>query len=92
VVPARSKATLDVVDPATGAVLAGVPRGTAEDIDDAVRAAEAALPAWRDTSPATRGELLYRRAELVREHNDDINRLEAVEVGHPVGPSPSPPG
>ncbi|MFJ9021876.1 aldehyde dehydrogenase family protein [Streptomyces sp. NPDC102259] len=37
-----------------------------EGIDDAVRAAEAALPAWRDTSPAVRGELLYRWAELVR--------------------------
>ncbi|MEU1515627.1 aldehyde dehydrogenase family protein [Streptomyces sp. NPDC005811] len=87
-VPARSRATLDVVNPATGAVLARVPRGTAEDVDDAVRAAEAALPAWRDTSPATRGELLHRWAESVREHDDEINLLEAVEVGHPVGPSP----
>ncbi|NUR43181.1 MAG: aldehyde dehydrogenase [Streptomyces sp.] len=87
-VPARSKATIDVVNPATGALLARVPRGTAEDVDDAVRAAEQALPAWRDTSPATRGELLYRWAALVREHDDDINRLEAIEVGHPVGPSP----
>ncbi|MFJ9896435.1 aldehyde dehydrogenase family protein [Streptomyces sp. NPDC091280] len=87
-VPARSKSTLDVVNPATGAVVARVPRGTAQDVDDAVRSAAAALPAWRDTSPAVRGELLYRWAELVREHDDDINRLEAIEVGHPVGPSP----
>ncbi|UUU29434.1 aldehyde dehydrogenase family protein [Streptomyces sp. CA-210063] len=87
-VSARSKATLDVVNPATGAVIARVPRGTAKDIDDAVRAAEDALPAWRDTSPASRSELLYRWAELVREHDDAINRLEAIEVGHPVGPSP----
>jgi acyl-CoA reductase-like NAD-dependent aldehyde dehydrogenase len=87
-VPARSKTTLDVLNPATGELLARIPRGTAEDIDDAVRSAESALPAWRDTSPATRGEILYRWAELVREHDDDINRLSAVEVGHPVGPSP----
>ncbi|WP_046727286.1 aldehyde dehydrogenase family protein [Streptomyces humi] len=87
-VSARSGSTLDVVDPATGTVLARVPRGSAEDIDDAVRAAEAALPAWRDTNPAVRGELLYRWAESVREHDDTINRLEALEVGHPVGPSP----
>ncbi|MGW2288795.1 aldehyde dehydrogenase family protein [Streptomyces phaeochromogenes] len=87
-ISARSKATIDVVNPATGALVARVPRGTAEDIDDAVRAAQQAMPAWRDTSPATRGELLYRWAELVREHDDDINRLEAIEVGHPVGPSP----
>ena len=87
-VPARTKSTIDVANPATGAVLARVPRGTAEDIDDAVRAAEEALPAWRDTSPARRGELLYRWAELVREHDAAINELEAVEVGRPVGPSP----
>ena len=87
-VPARAKSTIDVTNPATGAVLARVPRGTAEDIDDAVRAAEEALPAWRDTSPARRGELLYRWAESVREHDAAINELEAVEVGHPVGPSP----
>ncbi|MFI6620596.1 aldehyde dehydrogenase family protein [Streptomyces sp. NPDC050528] len=87
-VPARTKSTIDVVNPATGAVLGRVPRGTAEDVDDAVRAAEEALPAWRDTSPARRGELLYRWAESVREHDAAINELEAVEVGHPVGPSP----
>jgi aldehyde dehydrogenase (NAD+) len=86
--PARAKDSIDVIDPATGEVLASVPRGTAEDIDDAVRAAADALPAWRDTSPSARGELLYRWAQLVREHDDTINRLEAAEVGHPVGPNP----
>jgi acyl-CoA reductase-like NAD-dependent aldehyde dehydrogenase len=86
--PARAKDTIDVIDPATGDPLAAVARGTAEDVDDAVRAAEAALPAWRDTSPAARGERLYRWAQLVREHDDAINRLEAAEVGHPVGPNP----
>ena len=87
-VSARSEATLEVLDPATGDLIASVPRSTAEDVDDAVRAAEAALPAWRETSPADRGELLYRWARLVREHDDEINRLEAREVGHPVGPNP----
>lgn len=87
-VPARSKAEIDVVDPATGTVLAHVPRGTAVDVDDAVTAAERALPAWRESSPADRGELLHRWALLVREHDAEINRLEAAEVGHPVGPNP----
>jgi aldehyde dehydrogenase (NAD+) len=87
-VPARAKATIDVINPATGDVLARVPRGTAEDIDDAVRAAADALPGWRDTNPSDRGGLLYRWAQLAREHDATINRLEAIEVGHPVGPSP----
>jgi acyl-CoA reductase-like NAD-dependent aldehyde dehydrogenase len=87
-VPARTRDTIDVTDPATGDVLAAVPRGTADDIDDAVRAAQDALPAWRDSSPAGRGELLYRWAQLVREHDAEINWLEAAEVGHPVGPNP----
>ncbi|GAA2892714.1 aldehyde dehydrogenase family protein [Streptomyces mexicanus] len=90
-VPARSKSTLDVVNPATGEVLARVPRGGAEDIDDAVRAAEAALPAWRDTSPSRRADLLFRWAQLIREHEAQLEQLEATEVGRPVGPSPLAP-
>ena len=87
-VPARSRATIDVLDPSDGSLIARVARGGAADVDDAVSAAQAALPAWRDTSPAERGELLHRWAELADEHDDVINRLEAAEVGHPVGPSP----
>ncbi|MER6926294.1 aldehyde dehydrogenase family protein, partial [Streptomyces spiralis] len=90
-IPARGKSTLDVVNPATGEVLARVPRGGAEDIDDAVRAAEAALPAWRDMSPSRRADLLFRWAQLIREHEAELEQLEATEVGRPVGPSPLAP-
>jgi acyl-CoA reductase-like NAD-dependent aldehyde dehydrogenase len=65
-----------------------MPTATAKDVDDAVSAAAGALPGWRDASPAYRGELLYRWAQLVREHDWEINHLEAIEVGHPVGPNP----
>ncbi|WP_255945515.1 aldehyde dehydrogenase family protein [Streptomyces odontomachi] len=90
-VPARTKDSIDVIDPATGRVLARVPRGGAEEIDDAVRAAQAALPAWRDTSPSRRAELLLRWAQLIREREALIEQLEATEVGRPVGPSPLAP-
>ncbi|MEV6349193.1 aldehyde dehydrogenase family protein [Actinoplanes sp. NPDC051851] len=86
--PARSGATIDVLDPSNGTLLARVARGDAPDVADAVTAAQAALPAWRDTSPAERGELLYRWAELTLEYDEVINVLQAAEVGHPVGPSP----
>jgi aldehyde dehydrogenase (NAD+) len=90
-VPAVSGETIDVIDPATGDLLARVPRGTAADVDAAVRAAEAAFPAWRDTSASARGALVARWAALVEEHGAEIDRLESQEVGRPHwGPPPMP--
>jgi aldehyde dehydrogenase (NAD+) len=90
-VPARSGDTIDVINPATGDILAAVPRGTDADVDDAVAAAAQAYPAWRDTSPSVRGQLLLRWAELCREHSAELDLLERMEVGRPGwGPGPMP--
>jgi aldehyde dehydrogenase (NAD+) len=90
-VPARGGQTIDVINPATGETLLRVPRGGPDDIDDAVRAAAAAFPAWRDTSPSERAALLYRWAALCRDHEHEIDILERMEVGRPRwGPSPVP--
>ena len=90
-VPARSGDTIDVINPANQELLLRVPRGAAEDVDAAVKAAAAAFPAWRDTSPTVRGQLLVRWAELCREHDQEIDLLERQEVGRPHwGPSPVP--
>jgi aldehyde dehydrogenase (NAD+) len=90
-VPAASGETIEVIDPATGDLLARVPRGTAADVDAAVRAAEAAFPAWRDTSATARGALVARWAALVEEHAAELDRLESQEVGRPHwGPPPMP--
>ncbi len=90
-VAARSGATIDVINPATGETLAAVPRGGDDDIADAVAAAGAAFPAWRDTSPSVRGQLLLRWAELCREHGAELDLLERMEVGRPGwGPGPMP--
>jgi acyl-CoA reductase-like NAD-dependent aldehyde dehydrogenase len=90
-VPARSGETIDVIDPATQEVLVSVPRGGAADVDEAAAAAAAAFPAWRDASPVTRAEGLYRWADLCRAHANEISSLESMEVGHPYwGPSPVP--
>ena len=53
---------MDVVNPATGDVLAAVPRGTASDVEHAVAAAARALPAWRDTPVGERAERLLALA------------------------------
>jgi aldehyde dehydrogenase (NAD+) len=82
-VPALSGETIDVIDPATGETLARVPRGTAGDVDAAVRAAAEAFPAWRDTDATTRGELLLRWVRLIEEHEKDLDRLESQDVGRP---------
>ncbi len=90
-VPAASGETIDVLNPATGEILLRVPRGAAADIDAAVTAAAAAFPAWRDTSPVVRAELLQAWARLCREHETQLATLESLEVGHPYwGPSPVP--
>lgn len=90
-VPAAGGETIDVINPATGQLLLRVPRSGSADVDAAVRAAADAFPAWRDTSPVMRADLLRRWAALCRERTRDIEILEQMEVGHPRwGPSPVP--
>jgi acyl-CoA reductase-like NAD-dependent aldehyde dehydrogenase len=88
-VPASSGETIPVLNPATGEVLTHVPRSAAADVDAAVNAATEAFPAWRDTSPTQRAALLTRWAQLIDEHEPDLDRLEITEVGRPHwGPLP----
>ncbi|MBV9416683.1 MAG: aldehyde dehydrogenase [Solirubrobacterales bacterium] len=82
-VSARGGETIPVINPATGETLAHVPRGSSADVADAVAAAEEAFPAWRDTSPSRRGQLLLDWAARCREHADEIDLLERLEVGRP---------
>jgi acyl-CoA reductase-like NAD-dependent aldehyde dehydrogenase len=92
--PARTGETIGVINPATGELLGHVPRSNELDVSDAVQAAADAFPAWRDTNPSTRGQLLLRWAELCREHGAEIDLLERLEVGRPKwgppGPGPMP--
>jgi aldehyde dehydrogenase (NAD+) len=89
--PARGGETIPVENPATGEVLAHVPRSGADDVADAVAAASEAFPAWRDTSPSRRGQLLLDWAALCREHAAEIDLLERLEVGRPKwGPAGGP--
>src|SRR5581483_10692467 len=78
--------TLTSVNPATGRPLATFARGGAADVDVAVDAARAALadPAWRDLTPLQRGDLLYRLAQLVDEHVEELATIESLDNGKPV--------
>lgn len=74
---------LDVLDPCTGTVFAQVARGTAADVDRAVAAARAALPAWRALTPAERSKALTAVADAVDAHLDEFAALESRNVGKP---------
>ncbi len=72
------------VDPATGEPFGEVAVAGESDVDAAVSAAREAVPEWRDTDPAVRGRTLYRVAELIREHLDDLAALETRDQGKPL--------
>jgi aminobutyraldehyde dehydrogenase len=74
---------LEVLDPCTGTAFAWVARGTAADVDRAVAAARAALPAWRALTPAERSKILTAVADVVDAHVDELVALESRNVGKP---------
>ncbi len=71
----------DDVNPATTEVIAEVPDSDERDIDDAVRAAKAASPAWSRTPAAARSRLLLKLADLVEQNLDDLARMESIDNG-----------
>ncbi|MDP5290885.1 CoA-acylating methylmalonate-semialdehyde dehydrogenase [Oceanimonas sp. CHS3-5] len=73
--------TLEVFNPASGDVCAQVAVGDTATVAQAVAAAEAAFPAWRDTPPARRARVMFRYLQLLEERADDICRLIAEEHG-----------
>jgi malonate-semialdehyde dehydrogenase (acetylating) / methylmalonate-semialdehyde dehydrogenase len=75
---------LDVVNPASGAVLARVPLSGAEDLDLAVRSARDALPEWRSISTIARARLLFElRARLVA-RSEDLAQSVTKEMGKTI--------
>jgi 1-pyrroline dehydrogenase len=76
--------TMEVLNPATGEVIAEVPQATAEDVDRAVQAAKKALVEWRETTPSERAELLLKLANAIDEHTDELAELESRNVGKPL--------
>ena len=82
-VDARSGETFETVDPFTGRAWAEVPRGGAEDVDAAVRAARAAFDdgPWRRCTGAERAAAMRRLAALISEHAERIAVVETTDNG-----------
>src|SRR4051812_6774148 len=76
--------TLTVLEPATEAVLAEIPRADADAADAAVARAKAAFPAWRAVAPADRARLLHRLADALAGELEELARLEARNAGKPI--------
>ena len=71
----------DVVNPATGEVVAKTPLSEASDVDAAVESASAAYSEWRRTPPEDRIQPLFKLKQLMEEHLDDFGRLITQENG-----------
>ena len=75
--------TQAVVNPATGEVIAEVPKATEADVERAVGAARKAFETWAETTPRERSELLLKLADALIEHGDEFGDLESENVGKP---------
>jgi aminomuconate-semialdehyde/2-hydroxymuconate-6-semialdehyde dehydrogenase len=83
--PPRSGEYVDDVGPATGEVIARVPRSGAADVDAAAQAARRALDgAWGRTPTEERARLLDRIADRLEARKDEFAALESLDTGKPI--------
>jgi aminomuconate-semialdehyde/2-hydroxymuconate-6-semialdehyde dehydrogenase len=80
-VPPRSGTYFDDINPATAEVVAEIPDSDEGDVDDAVRAAKAAFPAWSRMPAAERSSLLLKLADLIEQNLDGLARYESIDNG-----------
>lgn len=83
-VPASDGATFDAHNPANGEHLAYFAEATKEDVDKAVKAARAALPAWGRTSPIERQNVLLKIADIIDANLDHLALVETLDNGKPI--------
>ena len=77
--------SLPVINPSDGQVITHIARGTAKDVDAAVKAAQAALEGeWGRLTATARGRLLCRLAELIRHDAENLAQMESEDVGKPL--------
>ena len=73
--------TIDKIYPATGEIIAKIEPATLEILDEAVAVATAAQRSWATYQPLERARILHRAAALMREANEELARLEVMDVG-----------
>ncbi len=83
-VGATSGETFPSVNPATGEVIATVQQASTEDVDRAVASAGEGFAEWSAMTGAERSRILNRAVAILREHNDELARLEVLDTGKPI--------
>jgi phenylacetaldehyde dehydrogenase len=83
VTPASNE-TIESHDPGSGTFLASVPLGGAEDIDAAVNEARRAFQSWKVTAPLERAQHLWRIADILEAHAEELAFLETMDTGKPL--------
>ena len=77
-------ATLEVLNPHDGTILATVAEAGEADVDRAVEAATHAFPTWSSLAPSERGRRLLRLADAIEDNLSEFARLESLDTGHPI--------
>ena len=80
-----SETVLKIMEPATEQVLAELPHAGVEETDAAVARAKAAFDGWRAVTPGDRARVLRAIADAITDHAEELARLEARNVGKPIG-------
>ena len=80
-IDSKSTEWQEVINPATGEVLAQVPLANALEVNAAIEAAASAYPAWRQTPPEDRIQPLFKLKQLLEDHLDELGRTITQENG-----------
>lgn len=79
-----SKDIRDVLNPATGEVIAKVPMSTVEETEEAIQAAHKAFPRWRRTIPITRARYFFEMKNIMEERFEELARQVVIENGKTI--------
>lgn len=84
-VSSASGKTFETIDPSTGKVICHIAEGDKTDIDLAVAAARRAFDSgpWRRMSASERGRIMYKLADLIESHKEELAALESLDNGKP---------
>ena len=77
----------DVVNPATGKVLAQLPHASKADLDSALGAAQKGFQVWKSTSAYERGKIMRKAADLLRERVEQVATAQTMEQGKSINES-----
>ena len=80
-VQSHSSRTLDVINPATGQVIAQVADADPADVDAAVASARRGFKQWSQVAPAVRGNVLLKLADLLEQHREELAQIETCQSG-----------